>query len=110
MKKLYTLLTTLVLCQSLAACGDSSPDKQPAIDAFNSASEAFNEVADVINSDIDSCPADLVDMLNQLSDQLTTKGDQLQNDELSQEDLDAMTEWFGQVQDWAADTMTELGA
>ena len=83
MKKLFTLLTTLVLCLSLAACGDS---------------------------DIDSCPADLVDMLNQLSDQLTTKGDQLQNDELSQEDLDAMTEWFGQVQDWAADTMTELGA
>lgn len=108
MKKLFTLLVTLALCLSLAACG--GPDKQPAVNAFNSASDAFNEVADVINGDIDSCPADLVDMLNQLSDQLTTKGEQLQNDDLSQEDLDAMTEWFGEVQTWADDTLAELGA
>ena len=97
MKKLFTLLATLALCLSLAACG--GPDKQPAVNAFNSAS-----------GDIDSCPADLGDMLNQLSDQLTTKGEQLQNDDLSQEDLDAMTEWFGEVQTWADDTLAELGA
>ena len=106
MEKLFTLLTALALCLSLAACG--GPDKQPAIDAYNSASDAFNEVADVINENIDVCPDDLVDELNKLSEMLTTKADQLQNDDLSQEDLDSMTEWFGDVQTWADETMTEL--
>ena len=34
MKKLLTILLAAVLCLSLAACGGSGPDKQPAIDAY----------------------------------------------------------------------------
>ena len=43
MKKLLTILLAAVLCLSLAACGGSGPDKQPAIDAYNKLAENYNK-------------------------------------------------------------------
>ena len=44
MRKLLTILLAAVLCLSLAACGGSGPDKQPAIDAYNAAVQPLLQV------------------------------------------------------------------
>ena len=52
MKKLLTILLAAALCLSLAACGDSAPDKQPAIDAYNELVENYNKFVDITNEDL----------------------------------------------------------
>ncbi len=52
MKKLLTILLAAVLCLSLAACGGSGPDKQPAIDAYNKLAENYNKFVEISNEDL----------------------------------------------------------
>ena len=108
MKKLITLLMTLVMCVSLVACGGA--DRQPAIDAFNKASTAFNEVAAVINEDLASYDQEVIDTMNEMADVLTQHKELLEGDEeIEEEKLNEMIEWYGTVEDWVADVKAELG-
>ena len=109
MKKLLTILLAAVLCLSLAACGGSGPDKQPAIDAYNKASADFNEVADTINANPDAYAQDVFDTMNEMADVLNQHQALLESDEdIDQEKLDQMIEWYGTVEDWVADVKEEL--
>lgn len=115
MKKLTSLLLALVMCFSLVACGGGSapsgPDKQPAIDAFNAASTAFDTVAAEINANVDVIPQELVDVCVDMAGLLTEYKELLEGDqEIKQEDLDAMIEWFGTVESWTAEAKAEVEA
>lgn len=107
MKKIIALVAALVLCLSLVACG--GPDKQPAIDAFNKTSTAFNAVSARINENIDMFDESNIATMQEFSDLLNQYGELLGGDqEIAQEDLDAMIEWFAEVDAWVAAVDAEL--
>lgn len=108
MKKMLTLLLALVMSVSLVACG--GPDRQPAIDAFNNASAAFDEVANIINQDAGAYDAELIDAMIQMSDVLSQHKALLEGDqELTEEKLNEMMEWYGDVEDWVASVRADYG-
>lgn len=108
MKKLITLMMALVMALSLVACG--GPDKQPAMDAYNKASAAFNEAADLINQNPDMYDQEVFDTMNAMADVLNQHAALLESDqEISEEKLNEMIEWYGTVEDWVADIKTDLG-
>ena len=108
MKKITSLLLTLIMCMSLVACG--GPDKQPAIDAFNKASDAYDEVATIINENPDAYDQEVIDTLNEMADVLIQHKELLESgDEIEQEKLDEMIAWYGDVEAWVADVKAELG-
>lgn len=108
MKKLVALLLTLVMCLSLVACG--GPDKQPAIDAFNKAKDSFNEVAVEINKEPDAYAQEVIDTMVDMANLLEEHGKLLSSDEeLSEEQLNEMIEWYAEVEDWVADVKADLG-
>ena len=93
MKKLLTILLAAVLCLSLAACGGSGPDKQPAIDAYTELAVNDNEFVEISNEDLSGWSEEDIDYMNSIADAITQYGEQLEsNDELTQEQLDKMTE------------------
>ncbi len=93
MKKLLTILLAAALCLSLAACGDSAPDKQPAIDAYNELVENYNKFVDITNEDLSDWSEEDIDYMNSIADVITQYGKQLESDtELTQEQLDEMVE------------------
>ena len=108
MKKITSLLLALIMCMSLVACG--GPDKQPAIDAFNKASDAYDEVATIINENPDAYEQEVSDTLNEMADVLIQHKELLESgDEIEQEKLDEMIAWYGDVEAWVADVKAELG-
>lgn len=108
MKKLITFALALVMCLSLVGCG--GPDKQPAIDAFNSTSSAFNEVSAVINEDVEAYPEELVTVMIDMANLLNEYEGLLSGDtDFSEEQLSEMIAWFGTVDEWVAEVKTELG-
>ena len=93
MKKLLTILLAAVLCLSLAACGGSDPDKQPAIDAYNKLAENYNKFVEISNEDLSGWSEEDIDYMNSIADAITQYGEQLKSDdELTQEQLDEMVE------------------
>lgn len=108
MKKLIALALALVLCFALVACG--SPDKQPAIDAFNKASTSFNEVAAVINANPDAYADEVISTMVDMANVLQEHGELLQGDaEITEEDLNSMIEWYGEVEAWVDAVKAEMG-
>lgn len=108
MKKITSLFLVLIMCMSLVACG--GPDKQPAIDAFNKASDAYDEVATIINENPDAYDQEVIDTLNEMADVLIQHKELLESgDEIEQEKLDEMIAWYGDVEAWVADVKAELG-
>ena len=65
MKKITSLLLTLIMCMSLVACG--GPDRQPAMDAFNKTSNAFNEVATAINENPDAYDQEVIETMIEMA-------------------------------------------
>jgi len=108
MKKLITIVLAAVMCLALVACG--GPDRQPAIDAFNKAKDAFNEVATVINADIESYDEEVIDTMIEMSEVLEQHKALLEGeDELTQEKLDEMIAWYGEVEEWVDAVKADLG-
>ena len=66
-------------------------------------------VANAINADPSAFDSDVIDTMQQMSDLLNQYQQMLSgDDEYTQEDLDKMTEWFGQVQDWVDQVKADL--
>ena len=107
MKKLLSLLLTLVMCLSLGACG--GPDRQPAIDEFNEASTAFDALVEIINKDIEAYPQEVIDLMVEMSEALTLHKETLESDEeLTEEKLNEMIEWYNVVDQWVIDLKKDL--
>jgi ABC-type glycerol-3-phosphate transport system substrate-binding protein len=103
MKKLIALMLALVMSLSLVACGGgddtgastdtntpavetTGADIQPAIDAFNAASDAFDAVANEVNANIDIYSQELIDTMIAMSDSMTETKTLLEsNPELTEE-------------------------
>ena len=106
MNKLVSLMLALAMCVSLAACG--GPNKQPTVDAFNKASGVFNEVSAIINQDIGAYDEEFVNEMIELANLLNEIKDKLDSNDLDQETLDNLTDWCGQVEQWAVDVKSAL--
>lgn len=107
MKKIIALILVVVLGVSLVACG--GPDKQPAIDKFNETSTAFNEVAAKINANIEMFDEEVITTMTDMANLLNEYNELLSGDqEIAQEDLDAMIAWFDEAQDWIETVRAEL--
>ncbi len=107
MKKLFTLLLSLIMCLSLVACG--GVDKQPAIDAFNNASNAFDKLANEINADIEAYPQELIAVMNEMADAMNEHKTILESDqELTEEQIAEMISAFAEVENWAVETEGQL--
>lgn len=109
MKKLIALLLAFALCFALVGCGGT--DKQAAIDAFNKASQSFDEVANEINANPEAYADEVITTLNEMADVMLEHKQLLESDqEISQEDLDAMMAWYVEVEEWVAEVKAELEA
>ncbi len=109
MKKFAAWLISLTLVCSLAACG-SGPDRQPAIDAFNSASDSFQELADAINANPDAYSEDVVSSVSDMADVLIQHKKLLEdeNSDLDEDKLNEMIEWYSSVEDWVKQAKKDL--
>ena len=87
MKKFTALLLTLVLCLSMVACGSSGPDKQPAIDSYNTLAENYNAFVDIANKDLSAWGEEDIEFMNNCADVINEYGTKLDSDEeLTQEE------------------------
>ena len=91
MKKLMVLIMTMMMGMSLVACGGA--DKQPAIDAFNKTSTSFNEVANIINENPQAYEH------KQILES---------DDDVEEEKLQEMIDWYGTVDEWVAQVKEEI--
>lgn len=106
-KRLGTLLLIMTMLFSLAACG--SVDKQPAIDAFNSASTAFDAVANKVNAQSDAYSQELIAAMNEKADTMLAYKDQLEGEEkLTKDQVTEMVQIFAEVKEWATATDAKL--
>ncbi len=109
MKKIIALMIAVITAFSLVACSGGA-DKQPAIDAFNQVNTAFNEVVAVINANPDDYTEDVINSFTQIAGVLATHKATLEGKEkLTEEALNEMIAWYGDVEEWIANTKTELG-
>ena len=107
MKKIVGILMVMLLSVTLVACG--GVDKQPAIDAFNNATSVYDALVNEINADISAYPQELIDVMMEMSEALLENKAILEGDqELTQEQIDSMIAAFGDVENWAKETSSEL--
>lgn len=107
MKKFVGILMVMLLSVTLVACG--GVDKQPAIDAFNNATSVYDALVNEINADISAYPQELIDVMMEMSEALLENKSVLEGDqELTQEQIDSMIAAFGDVENWAKETSSEL--
>ena len=98
MKKIITLLVTVIMCINLVACG--GVDTQPAIDSYNRMVDNYNEFADRVNEKIDSVSDEDVAFLNQIVESIDEYGEKLSGDtEFTQEEVDEMVKTFDDFND-----------
>ena len=99
MKKFTALLLTLVLCLSRVACGSSGPDKQPAIDSYNTLAENYNAFVDIANKDLSAWGEEDIEFMNNCADVINEYGTKLDSDEeLTQEEIDEAINWLKDTQ------------
>ena len=96
------------MCMSLAACG--GPDRQPAIDEFNEAAAAYDAMIELIGEDTDEYPEEALEVIAQMGEALTLHKQTLESDqELTEEKLNEMIEWYNTVDQWVVDIKADLG-
>lgn len=105
MNKLVSLLLALAMCFLLAACG--GPNKQPAIDAFNKASDAFNEVSAIMNQDPETYGV-YYDAMIEYAEILNEVGSTLKNNDLDQATLDALVSGCKDIEEWSIELKAAL--
>ena len=102
MKRLVSLVLATVMCLSMVACG--GVDKQPAIDAFNSANTAFTELATAMNENIDLYSDEFVEVMMGMSDSLAQCKELLESDtELTEETVADLVTQLNDIEAWVAD-------
>lgn len=107
MKKLMVLIMTMMMGMSLVACGGA--DKQPAIDAFNKTNTSFNEVANIINENPQAYDQDLVDTMVDMAGVLNEHKQILESDDdVEEEKLQEMIDWYGTVDEWVAQVKEQI--
>lgn len=95
MKKLASVMLVLVLCVTLVACG--GPDKQPAIDAYNTLANNYNTFANIANENLAAWDAEDIEFMNDCAAVITEYGTKLSSDaELTQEEIDEMIATFNE--------------
>ena len=108
MKRMVATLLALVMCLSLAACG-STPDKQPAINAYNQVSETYNKFAEVANANIEAFTDEDIEFFNGCADVLNEYADKLEsNTEFTQAEIDEMVEMFNEFNDILEEFLAEF--
>lgn len=108
MKKLISLFLALVMSMSLVACG--GPDRQPAIDEFNEASAAYDALIAIVNQNIEDYPEEAIELLAEMGETLTLHKQTLEGDEeLTEEKLNEMIDWYNVVDQWVVDMKADLG-
>ena len=106
MKKLMVLIMTMMMGMSLVACGGAD---KPAIDAFNKTSTSFNEVANIINENPQAYDQDLVDTMVDMAGVLNEHKQILESDDdVEEEKLQEMIDWYGTVDEWVAQVKEEI--
>ena len=101
MKKLMVLIMTMMMGMSLVACGGA--DKQPAIDAFNKTSTSFNnENPQAYDQDLVDTMVDMAGVLNEHKQILES------DDDVEEEKLQEMIDWYGTVDEWVAQVKEEI--
>lgn len=97
----------MMMGMSLVACGGA--DKQPEIDAFNKTSTSFNEVANIINENPQAYDQDLVDTMVDMAGVLNEHKQILESDDdVEEEKLQEMIDWYGTVDEWVAQVKEEI--
>ena len=110
MKKLLSILLAAMMCLSLAACGSSAPDKQPAIDAYNELAKNYNEFVDTTNADLSGWSEEDIDYMNSIADVITECGKKLESDEeLTQEQIDEIISECNEFNDVIVEYMSSEG-
>ena len=110
MKKIIALILVLAMCFMLAACGDSAPDKQPAIDAFNKASVPLGEVCTAVEADPDAFSDELFNELAEMSEGMAAYKTLLEGEEeMTEEDIADAVEWLTYVDERVAEIRAEYG-
>ncbi|MBE5867795.1 MAG: hypothetical protein E7293_02400 [Lachnospiraceae bacterium] len=102
MKKLFAIVLAMVMCLSLVACG--GPDKQTAIDAFNSANTVYTKIAVVVNSDADFISDEDLATLLEIADGVVSYKALLESDTKLTEDQ------INEIVAWGADVEETVGA
>lgn len=109
MKKILTIVLALMMCLSMAACS-SGPDKKPAIEAFNAASNAHAALATAINENPEGVTDETIASLTEIAEMLAEHKTALEsNKAFTQEELDSMIEWYNMIQDVMADVKADYG-
>ena len=108
MRKIIAFLMMMVMCFTLVACG--GPDVQPAIDAFNSASDVFDRLGNTLNANAEAYPQELFDAVNAKAEEMIAYKEVLESgEEFTEEQIAEMVEVFAGVEAWALETETNLG-
>ncbi len=81
MKKIVTIILTLAMFFSLAACGGSSAKKEEAGNVYNELVSAFNETGTYMNENIDYIDQTVVDDYNKVAAQMEEILTHLESDE-----------------------------
>ena len=108
MKKMIALVLVLVMCLTLVACG--GPDRQPAIDSYNTLADNYNAFVEIANADLSGWTEEDIEFFNACADVITEYGEKLESsDALTQEELDEMIEMFDEFNAIIEEALVDFG-
>ncbi len=108
---ILSVVMVLTLAFSLVGCGVDSEKKQEAIERHTQIAASFNEVATLINDNADLLDNEVITAYREMSDLLNVYTDILNGDqEISDEKYDEMIKWFDSVDEWVAETKSDIEA
>lgn len=107
MKKIITLMITLIMVLTLGACG--GVDTSEAKAAYTKAQQSFNEVVETINANIDAYTEEEIKVMTDMADVLNKHAELLNSDaDIEQEQVDEMIAWYKDVEKWVSQVKEEV--